>query len=178
MFYEFRVRSALDFKTSLVYIELYQTIESIYRRYTGEEITAQDMQMLLKECMRRKEYRAPFARLVREYAVGNLERGALDAHGRRAPAAQRRSQTFVGRCGTRHRRSSPCINQSEENVKIFTFCFLKETNILSKNLFLCTPRFLPRPSILGGSTEDFYGGGRGCSTRRLKNTTRASGEIC
>ncbi len=78
-FYKEHMNSALDFKTSLVYIELYQTIESIYRRYTGEEITAQDMQMLLKECMRRKEYRAPFARLVREYAVGNLERGALDA---------------------------------------------------------------------------------------------------
>lgn len=78
-FYHKHMRSSLDFKTSLVYIELYQQIQTIYRHYTGKEISPDDMQVLLRECMRRKEYRAPLVRLVKEYAEDRLTRAHLES---------------------------------------------------------------------------------------------------
>ena len=78
-FYNKHMGSSLDFKTSLVYIELYQQIETIYRHYTGKEISPDDMQVLLRECMRRKEYRAPLVRLVKEYTEDRVTREHLES---------------------------------------------------------------------------------------------------
>jgi len=72
-FYKEHMHNALELKSTIVYIELYRTIETVFQQFTGNAITDAEMELLLKECMRRKEYRQPFTSLIQAYLTKDLK---------------------------------------------------------------------------------------------------------
>jgi len=77
-FYRTHMATNLDLKTSVVYIELWNNIETIFKQCTGNDISDDAMEMVLRESFRRQEYRRPLTRLVQSYLNNDLSRKALD----------------------------------------------------------------------------------------------------
>ncbi len=73
-FYKTHMSSNLDLKTSLVYIELYATIDKLVMDFTGKKIDDKDMEEVLKECFRRKEYRQPLTAILNEYLTSGVSK--------------------------------------------------------------------------------------------------------
>ena len=73
-FYKTHMSSNLDLKTSLVYIELYATIDKLVMDFTGKKIDDKDMEEVLKECFRRKEYRQPLTAILNEYITSDVSK--------------------------------------------------------------------------------------------------------
>ena len=68
-----------DTKTSLLYVELYRAIDNIYKRYTGNLISDDAMELLLRETIRRKEYRKPLVKLIQTYTEKGISRERLES---------------------------------------------------------------------------------------------------
>jgi len=73
-FYKTHMSSNLDLKTSLVYIELYATIDKLVMDFTGKKIDDKDMERVLKECFRRKEYRQPLTAILNKYLTSDVSK--------------------------------------------------------------------------------------------------------
>jgi hypothetical protein len=77
-FYKTHMATRLDLRSSLVYIELWNNIDRIYEQCTGKNITNEDMEVVLRETFRRKEYRRPLLTLIQSYLDDDVSRGTLD----------------------------------------------------------------------------------------------------
>ena len=78
-FYTAHMATNLDLRTSLVYVELWTTIEEMYEKRTGgKQISDESIEMVLRETFRRKEYRKPLVALVQSYLDNGITRQALD----------------------------------------------------------------------------------------------------
>lgn len=77
-FYKTHMGTRLDLRSSLVYIELWNNIDRIYEQCTGKTITDEDMELVLRETFRRKEYRRPLITLIQSYLDDDVSRGTLD----------------------------------------------------------------------------------------------------
>ncbi len=78
-FYQTHMRTNLELKTSILYIELYATVEELYKKYTGKNIPDAEMEVFLKECIRRKNYRQPLVSLIQTYFDKGTPRTKLTA---------------------------------------------------------------------------------------------------
>lgn len=77
-FYKTHMATHLDLRSSLVYIEMWNSIDTLFEQYTGDSLSDQDMEMVLRETFRRKEYRRPLTALVQTYLDKGMSRKALD----------------------------------------------------------------------------------------------------
>ena len=73
-FYTQYMNTPLELKTTILYIELYQSIEKFYNRLTGKEIPKKFMTAVLKECMRRDAYRKPLASVFNAFLESKVNR--------------------------------------------------------------------------------------------------------
>lgn len=73
-FYKTHMSTNLDLKTSIVYIELYATIDKLVMDFTGEKISDKEMERVLKECFRRKEYRQPLTAILNQYLTSGVSK--------------------------------------------------------------------------------------------------------
>ena len=79
-FYKTHMATHLDMRSSLVYIELWNKIDELFRQHTGgASLSDQDMEMVLRETFRRKEYRRPLIALIQTYLDKGMSRQTLDA---------------------------------------------------------------------------------------------------
>jgi hypothetical protein len=76
LFYKTHMNSSSDLKSSIVFIELYQTIETMVSNM-DREISDAEMQALLRECIRRKEYRRPLTSIIQTYLTKGIHRKEL-----------------------------------------------------------------------------------------------------
>ena len=77
-FYKTHMGTRLDLRSSLVYIELWNNIDRIYEQCTGKTITEEEMELVLRETFRRKEYRRPLITLIQSYLEDDVSRRTLD----------------------------------------------------------------------------------------------------
>ena len=77
-FYTQYMNTPLELKTTILYIELYQSIEKFYNRLTGKEIPKKFMTAVLKECMRRDAYRKPLASVFNAFLESKVNRKQLN----------------------------------------------------------------------------------------------------
>lgn len=77
-FYKTHMASHLDLRSSIVYIELWNNIDRLYEQCTGKTITNEDMELVLRETFRRKEYRRPLLAMIQSYLDDDVSRETLN----------------------------------------------------------------------------------------------------
>ena len=77
-FYKTHMASRMELRSSLVYIELWKHIDRLYEQCTGKPIANDDMELVLRETFRRREYRRPLITMIQSYLDDGVSREILD----------------------------------------------------------------------------------------------------
>ena len=78
-FYQKHMNGSSDIKSSLVYMELYNTINNMHQSIMGSTISPENAAEIMKIIMKNGEYRRPLVRIVSNYIDSGSNRSQLEA---------------------------------------------------------------------------------------------------